>query len=93
MDDLSKRFQYHPPRSPSDAGKHHRINDVMEGAARALDGIIPKGREHALVLTKLEEARMRANAALAHARADEAPAIPRVLQPDLADIPESENIR
>lgn len=70
MDDIRKRFQYHPPRDDGDASRHQRVNDLMESVARSLDGFIPNGREHSLMLTKLEEARMWANAALALARAN-----------------------
>lgn len=69
MDDIKRRFQYHPPQTAEDRMSHQTVNDIVEAAARDLVVIVPEGRERALVLTKLEEARMWANAGLAHARA------------------------
>ena len=62
--DLENRFTYHPPK-----GDQPRLYQDIRDAGRALAEIIdvraPDGREKALALTKIEEAVMWANAAVA----------------------------
>lgn len=63
-EDLVTRFAYHRPTN----GKVKRHEDARFAcfqAAMKLNELLPEGREKALVLTKLEEAMMWANAAIA----------------------------
>jgi hypothetical protein len=62
--DLDKRFSYHPPKGD----QKERYERLRHGARLLAQGIIceaPKSREQSLALTKLEEAIMWANAAIA----------------------------
>lgn len=66
--DLDKRFSYHQPKDDVVKKNHEQVRHALRIAAEALTELIPAGREHALVLTKLEEAMMWANAAIARAQ-------------------------
>lgn len=66
--EMDERCVYHPPTP-----RAVELHDTVNGAVRALMGFfndLPDGRELALAMTKLEEARHWANAAIArnHAR-------------------------
>ena len=63
--DLENRFRYHPPKTDSRREKHARVTELTLAAAKELRAICPAGRGLAVALTKLEEARMWANQALA----------------------------
>lgn len=64
MDDLRNRFTYHPPKDSQPIRY-----EMIRGGARALAAIIadntPDSREKSLAITKLEEAVMWGNAAIA----------------------------
>lgn len=45
--------------------KHAKVSDLCLALAKELRDLMPEGRNHSLALTALEDARMRANAALA----------------------------
>ena len=62
--EIEKRFTYHPPKG--DQPKRYEVlrNEAKE-FAEMLDGFCPQSRELSLALTKLEEAVMWANAAIA----------------------------
>ena len=64
MDDLEKRFTYHPPKE--DQPERY---DIIRKEGRALAYLLnrncPESRELSLALTKLEECVMWANAAIA----------------------------
>lgn len=62
---LDHRFAYHPPLHESVAEAHGLVRYEVALTARVLDDALPDGREKALVFTKLEEAMMWANAAIA----------------------------
>ena len=62
--DLENRFLYHSG-PPSRSVKHAKGSDLFLGFAKELRDLMPEGRNHSLALTALEDARMRANAALA----------------------------
>lgn len=64
MDDLEKRFTYHPPKNDQ-AKQYDVIRKHMLDIASFLDAYIPDSREKSLAITKLEEATMWANAAIA----------------------------
>ena len=62
--DIVNRFSYHAP----DADKvkaHEFVRGLCRTLAAELDEELPAGREKSLALTKLEEAMMWANAAIA----------------------------
>jgi hypothetical protein len=63
--DLDLRFTHHPPPDLDTARRHREVRTAVHDCARALDTLLPDSREKSLVLTKLEEALMWANAAIA----------------------------
>lgn len=63
--ELENRFIYHPPKTDSRKAKHQKVADMALALAKELAAICPEGRGLATALTKLEEARMWANQALA----------------------------
>jgi hypothetical protein len=62
--DLENRFTYHPPKD-GQAETYQGIRAIGLNFARTIDQQCPDSREKALALTKLEEAVMWANAAIA----------------------------
>lgn len=64
-EDLKNRFTYHPPPDKARIEAHAKVSSLCLDTARALVLICPEGRNLSLCLTALEDARMRANAALA----------------------------
>lgn len=64
-DELHNRFVYHPPKTKTRIDKHEEVTAVTLACARRLRDICPGGRNLSLALTAIEDARMRANAALA----------------------------
>lgn len=76
-EELRLRFAHHPPRNEDDAAVHADVRREIHNAAITLVAVMPPGREASVVITKLEEAMMWANAAIARARgADPAARIP-----------------
>lgn len=63
--DLYCRFAYHPPKDDAAVKAHGQVRYEVGDTARVLDELLPDGREKALAITKLEEAMMWANAAIA----------------------------
>lgn len=63
--ELENRFVYHPPKTDSRRAKHQQVTDMTLSLAKWLAAICPEGRGLATALTRLEEARMWANQALA----------------------------
>ncbi len=63
--DLENRFVYHPPKTDSRRSKHAAVTVGCLALAKSLRDLCPEGRGLATALTKLEEARMWANQALA----------------------------
>jgi hypothetical protein len=62
--ELDKRFTYHPPKGDQ-ARRYELIRDNAKDFAELLDDLCPDSRELSLALTKLEEAVMWGNAAIA----------------------------
>lgn len=69
-DQINKAFTYHPPK-PGQPEKYVTIRAKAKELACAVDLLAPNGREKALALTKIEEAVMWANAAIARNEAGE----------------------
>ena len=62
--EIENRFRYHKP----DADRIERdaaVTELMVETAKAIRNLTPDGRGQAVALTKLEEARMWANMAIA----------------------------
>jgi hypothetical protein len=70
--EIRRRFTWQPPR-PEDKTKFEVVSGGFLDLAHTLDEFLPEGREKALALTALQDARMWANAAIATAKKDEAP--------------------
>lgn len=64
-DELNKRFVYHPPKNEDQVSRHKHVRFSGWEMARAIDSQCPESREKSLALTKIEEAIMWANAAIA----------------------------
>lgn len=64
LDDLSKRFTYHPPKGTQQL-RYETIRNTAHELAQMLIEDCPDSRERSLALTKLEEAVMWANASIA----------------------------
>jgi len=64
VDDLKKRFTYHPPKG-GQANRYEQIRSKAHDFAISLDTFCPDSREKSLAITKLEEVVMWANASIA----------------------------
>jgi hypothetical protein len=69
-EEIAHRFAYHPPRDEATVKAHERVRELLGAAAQELDALLPadRPRERALTQTKLEEAMMHANAAIARSK-------------------------
>lgn len=65
MDELEKRFSYHPPSTPEVGGRHAGIRSACLLLAAVVIDNTPTSREQSLAITALEECMMWANAAIA----------------------------
>lgn len=65
IEDLKRRFTYHPPSHGSTINAHERVRATLYSAAETIVSITRPSREQALAITALEEAMMWANAAIA----------------------------
>lgn len=63
--DLQHRFDFHPATTDEKRNLHTSMRNACYTAACVIDEQAPDGREKALAITKLEEAMMWANAAVA----------------------------
>lgn len=61
---IEQAFVYHPPKHDQ-VGRFHAIRQEALNFARLIAQTTPESREQSLALTKLEEAVMFANAAIA----------------------------
>lgn len=64
IEELNKRFTYHPPKNDQ-VERYQTIRDVGKEFAKTIASFTPESREQSLALTKLEECVMWANAAIA----------------------------
>lgn len=64
VDDLSKRFNHHPPKD-GQVERYQAIRGKLCATALVVMHHTPPSREQSLALTKLEEAMFWANAAIA----------------------------
>ena len=64
--EINKRFDHHAPDEVK-IQKHQIVRLAAKEVAQDFYDFLPEGREKALALTKLEEALMWANAAIARA--------------------------
>ena len=65
-----RSFTYHPPR-PDQVPRYGYLRDAAMELACMIGTLTPESREQSLALTKLEEAVMWANAAIARNEAEE----------------------
>lgn len=63
-DDLTNRFTYHPPKD-GQAERYQAIRDKAYLLAEFINEQAPNSREKSMAITRLEEAVMWANAAIA----------------------------
>ena len=64
-EDLRNRFLYHPPKTEAQRHAHEEVSRrTLELAEWFVDNL-PEGRHLSIVLTLIEDVRMRANASLA----------------------------
>jgi putative hemolysin len=62
--DIDNRFMFHPATEVT-APMHDKVRNDCRLLAHKIDKMLPESREKSLALTKLEEAMMWANAAIA----------------------------
>ena len=62
--DIENRFTYHAPK-PGQPEKYQRLREHAKELAMLFNDECPESREKSLAITKLEEAVMWANAAIA----------------------------
>jgi hypothetical protein len=63
-DEINRRFDYQRPTGTK-IQDHESVRGDVKATAEFFDFILPEGREKALALTRLQEALMWANAAIA----------------------------
>jgi len=62
--EIEKRFTYHPPKE-GQPKKYEKLRESGKELAYLITNLCPDSREKSLAMTKLEEAVMWANAAIA----------------------------
>ena len=65
LEELRKRFTYHPPKDTTQTERYEMIRQQGHEFALLIDSAAPESREKSLAITKIEEAVMWANAAIA----------------------------
>lgn len=61
----ARRHAHHPPKNDRVVQAHETIRGLFTALTLELHDVVPQSRELSLVLTKLDEARMWANAGVA----------------------------
>ena len=61
---IRNTFRYHSP-SPASQKKHESIRSIITETVLAVAELLPESRERSLFITKMQEAQMIANAAVA----------------------------
>ena len=64
QENLKKLYTYHPPESDQRAAKHKAINDAAIAFAQAICSQIDNPAEATVILRRIQEVRMLANAAV-----------------------------
>lgn len=64
LDELATRFTYHSPK-PTQPERYNTLRGMAKVLAEEIVSSTPESREQSLAITKLEEAVMWANAAIA----------------------------
>jgi len=67
-DRIEEATKHHAPIHDGIVGAHQDVRITIRIAMRALDELVPPGREKQLSMTKLEEAMFWANAGIARAQ-------------------------
>lgn len=65
--EVQSRFAFYPARTLTVQQDHASVRKACADAARVITALCPEGREQSLAITKLEEAMMWGNAAIARA--------------------------
>lgn len=65
LKDLENRFTYHAPPDHKTINKYYQLRTLGKELAIKIADFCPDGREKSLAITKIEEAVMWANAAIA----------------------------
>jgi hypothetical protein len=69
--ELTQRFQYHPPMTEATKRAHEAVRALFREAAEKAAEYVPPGRELSLTHTKIEEAMFWANAGIARSSGSE----------------------
>ena len=64
LEEITEKFTYHKA-TPNGTISHHKLSAAFIQLAIAVDEICPDGREKALAITNLQQAKMWASAAVA----------------------------
>ena len=62
--EIEERFSFHPATEETGPA-HESVRAALRTTAHFLDGLLPDSREKSTAITKLQEAMMHANAAIA----------------------------
>ncbi len=65
LERIDRNHKHHPPSSQQRADKHEFVREITADCAKSLVETCPVSRELYLALSKMEEAMMWANAAIA----------------------------
>lgn len=75
--ELGRRFAYHPPSTEEVVELHESMRRTFGNLAEWLDEKLPDCREKSLLMTKLDEACMYANATIARTQLNQETPRPR----------------
>lgn len=69
--DIAHRFAFHPATTQEKRDEHTSMRQACHQAAQTINDKAPDSREKSLAITKLEEAMMWANAAIARCKEED----------------------